>query len=248
MAYEPTLKGNPQQFTIAQHFHNAHAISKFYNESGKVQVKLICSGEIVELHKRAEIFCTKRTWDESSEKGYMANIERVFHQQIDKLPSFSERNHEALSQYFLLWCLRFNYHMNPSPDIFLNSISGSSLTKSTEEILEKKGYSYVRDGGRVPSRFITSLQIKIEFDRAWDAYKDLKWGLLEAIDGEFLVADAYKDRAFLPFMPITPKLAFAASAQDQRIIKNQVSGLNQHSISNATEFFYGQNLSECPVA
>jgi hypothetical protein len=248
MAYETTVKGNPLQLTIDQHFHTAHAISKFCNESGKVQVKLICSGEIVELHKRAKIFCTKRTWDESSEKGYMANIERMFHQQIDKLLSFSARNHEALSQYFLLWYLRFNYHMNPSPDIFLNSISGSSQTKSTEEILEKKGYSFVRDGGRVPSRFSTSLQIKIEIDRAWDAYKDLKWGLLEAIDGEFLVADSYKDQSFLPFMPIAPKLAFAANAQDQRITKIQVAGLNQHSISNATEFIFGHNLSECPVS
>ena len=61
--YEPTLKGNPQQLTVEQHFHTAHAISKFYNEAEKVQVKTIATQEVVERHKRAKIFCTKRAWD-----------------------------------------------------------------------------------------------------------------------------------------------------------------------------------------
>ena len=83
MPYEPTNKGNPQQLTVEQHFHTAHAISKFYNEAGKVQVKLLANQEVFERHKRAKLFCTKRTWDERAEKGYMATIEKEFHNQID---------------------------------------------------------------------------------------------------------------------------------------------------------------------
>jgi hypothetical protein len=248
VAYERTINGNPQQLTIDQHFHTAHAISKFYNEVGKVEVKLLCSGEIVDRHNRAKIFCTKRTWDQRAEVGYMASIENAFHQQIDEIPRFSERDHEALSRYFLLWRFRFAYHMSPLPDVLINGNEGSSLTKSQEEVLERKGYMYVRDGGVVPSRFNASMQIQIELDRVWDAYKDLKWGLLEAMAGEFLVADSYKDQTCLPFMPIAPKLAFAASVQDKRLTRIQVSQLNQHSVSNATEFLFGQRLSECPVA
>lgn len=248
MTYERTLKGNPQKLTVEQHFHTAHAISKFHNEAGKIQVKILGSGEIVERHNRAKIFCTKRTWDQRAETGYMASIENAFHRQIDDIPHFSERDHEALSRYFLLWRFRFAYHMSPLPDIPLTDVDGSGLAKDKEEILERKGYTYVRDGGVVPSRFNASLRIQIDLDRVWDDYKDLKWGLLEAMDGQFLVADSYKDQTILPFMPIAPKLAFAASAQDQQLTIIQVSQLNRHSVSNATEYIFGQSLSECPLA
>ena len=63
MPYEPTIKKNPKQLTIEQHFHTAHAISLFYDSDKKVEVNELSSGEIFKRHKRAKIFCTKRTWD-----------------------------------------------------------------------------------------------------------------------------------------------------------------------------------------
>ncbi len=245
MPYEPTNKGNPQQLTVEQHFHTAHAISKFYNEAGKVQVKLISNQEVVERHKRAKIFCTKRTWDERAEKGYMATVEKEFHNQIDVVKNYSSRCHESISRYFLLWRLRFAYHTSQNQDIVLNGITGSGLTKEQEEILESKGCMFTRENGVVPSRFSTSLQIQIKLDRAWEAYSGLKWGLLEARDGEFLVADGYHD---LTFMPIAPNLAFAAGVGDQKISKEKLSELNNCSLSKATEYVFGRNISACPIA
>ncbi|WP_419226826.1 hypothetical protein [Alteromonas sp. OM2203] len=64
MLYEPTIKKNPRQLAIEQHFHTAHAISLFYDFDKKVEVMELSSGEIVRRHKRAKIFCTKRTWDQ----------------------------------------------------------------------------------------------------------------------------------------------------------------------------------------
>ena len=245
MPYEPTIKGNPQKLTVEQHIHTAHAISKFYNEAEKVQVKLIASQEIVERNKRAKIFCTKRTWDERAEKGYMAAIEKEFHNQIDNVRDYSSRCHESISRYFLLWRLRFAYHTCPNQDIVLNGITGSGLAKEQEEILESKWCMYTRDNGVVPSRFSTSLQIQIELDRAWEAYSGLKWGLLEATDGEFLVADGYDD---LTFMPIAPKFAFAAGVGDQKISKEKVFELNNCSLAKATEYVFARDFSACPIA
>lgn len=244
MPYEPTLKGNPQQLTVEQHFHTAHAISKLYNEAEKVQVKFIASEEVVERHKRAKIFCTKRTWDERAEKGYMAAIEKESHNQIDNIRDYSSRCHESISRYFLLWRLRFAYHTTPNQDIVLNGIVGPGLAKEQEEILESKWCMFNRENGVVSSRFSTSLQLQMELDRSWEVYSRLKWGLLEATDGEFLVADGYDD---LTFMPIAPNIAFAAGVEDHKISKEKVSELNNCSIAKATEYVFARNFSACPI-
>ena len=103
MPYEPTIRRNPRQLTIEQHVHTAHAISLFYDSDGKVELIDLSSGGIARRHKRAKIFCTKRTWDQRAETGYMVSIESEFHEEIDNIKSFSERNHEAISKYCLLW-------------------------------------------------------------------------------------------------------------------------------------------------
>jgi hypothetical protein len=189
MSYEPTIKKNPHQLTIEQHFHTAHAISLFYDSDKKVEVNELSSGEIFKRHKRAKIFCTKRTWDQRAETGYMVPIENSFHEEIDNIKSFSERNHQTISKYCLLWRFRHDYHLSNLDDIVLNGVSGSGLTKDQEEILESKNSSFVRDGGVVASRFSSVVQIQISLERDWHTCSHFKWRLIEALDGEFLVAD-----------------------------------------------------------
>jgi len=245
MPYERTIKKNPRQLTIDQHFHTAHAISLFYNSDNTVEVKELSSDEVVRRHKRAKIFCTKRTWDQRAETGYMVPIEKSFHEEIDNIKSFSNRNHQAISKYCLLWRLRHDHHLSSPDDAVLNGISGSDLTKEQEEILESKNVSFVRDGGVVPSRFSSGLQIQIGLDRDWHACSHFKWGLIEALDGEFLVADGCGDLAFIP---ISPKLAFWAGEFDQTINRQQLAQANKETIARAKEYYFARKISECPVA
>ena len=244
MPYEPTTKENPMELTIEQHFHTAHAIYKFYDSDNKVEVKILSSGEIVKRHKRAKIFCTKRTWDQRAETGYMVPIEASFHEEIDTIKNFSERNHEAISKYCLLWRLRHNYHINDPQNIVLNGISGSNLTKEKEEKFEKKGLSFSREGGVVPSRFSSGLEIQIGLDRYWHNYCHLKWGLIKATEGEFLIADGYGDFAYIP---ISPKFAFLAGANDQMINSQQLAKMNNETILRAKNDFFARKISECPL-
>ncbi|GFD73853.1 hypothetical protein ACI7YQ_19780 (plasmid) [Alteromonas marina] len=245
MPYEPTIKKNPQQLAIKQHFHTAHAISLFYDSDKKVEVMELSSGEIVQRHKRAKIFCTKRTWDQQAETGYMARIENAFHKEIDHVKAFSERNHEAISKYCLLWRLRHEYHLSDPIDSVLNGVSGSGLTKEQEEILESKGMGFIREGGVVPSRFTTSIQIQTILDRDWGTCRHFKWGLIEAQDGEFIVADGYGDFAFIP---ISPKKAFWAGQDDQIITRQQLAEVNKESVSRAKQYYFARKISECPIA
>jgi len=244
MAFESTMKKNPRQLVVDQHFHTAHAIAKFYCLDDKVEVKLLAEGGVLKRHKRAKVFCTKRTWDQRAERGYMVEIETAFHEEIDNIKNFKNRNHEGISKYCLLWLHRHRYHLADIDDGQLNGISGSGLTKEQEEILESKGVMFVRDDGIVPSRFNSGLQIQMILDRDWHTCSHFKWGLIEATDGEFLCADGYKG---LPFIPISPKLAFWAGEKDQKITRQQLVEINKISVEKSSEFYFSRKLKDCPI-
>lgn len=244
MPYEPTTKGNPKQLVVDQHFHTAHAISLFYDSDEKVEVMELSSGEIVKRHKRAKIFCTKRTWDERAETGYMADIENAFHNEIDNIKSFSDRDHQAISKYCLLWRLRHEYHLSSPEDVVLNGVSGSGFTKEQEEILESKHTSFVREGGVWPARSYVGVRIQTDLHCYFNQVRDVKWGLVEAQDGEFIVADGYGELAFIP---ISPKLAFCAGQSDQKINRQLLSKINRESVSRAKEYYFARKISECPI-
>ncbi len=244
MAFEKPQKGNPHQFVIQQHFHTAHCIGKFSGDDGKVEVKFHTKNKIERKGKRSKIFCAKRNWDEKAERGLMAEIESNFHEEINNLKSFNERNHHAISKYFLLWRIRHHFYTEPLEDAKLNGVSGSDLTKEQEEIMESKGIMFVRNEGIVPSRFISGIRILMQLDQQWAGVEFLKWGLLEAKGGEFIVADCYKD---LTFMPITPKLAYCANYNDMVIGLHNVAEINRQTIAKSSSFYFARKLDQCPV-
>lgn len=245
MAFEKPTEGNPHKFVIKQHFHTAHSIAKFHDVDCKLDVFIKDSGEALRRHSRSSIFCAKRNWDEKSEKGLMADIEQLFHQEINEIKPFELRNHSAISEYFMLWKIRYDFHISRMDDAVLNGISGSGLTKEQEEVLESKGGSFVRDGGMFPARFMTGIQVLRLLDMNRPGMQNMKWGLLEAEEGEFIVADSYND---LAFMPISPTLAFCAGSQDMQIDKAYVTNANRKSIEKSREFYFARDLSKCPVA
>ena len=132
--YERASKGS--NFAIAQHIHSAHCISRFYGEDKLVEVMLLHENKVEKRNKKSQIFVTKRKWSEKQERGFMARIEDAFHYLISNESSFEERNHQAISDYVLLWRLRHHFKSVPHEDVTLNGIIGSksSLTKNEEEI------------------------------------------------------------------------------------------------------------------
>lgn len=244
MVFEKPEKGNPHKFVIKQHFHTAHSIAKFHDVDSKLDVFIKDSSETLRRHSRSSIFYAKRNWDEKSEKGLMANIEQLFHQEINEIKPFDLRNHSAISEYFMLWKIRYDFHISRMDDAVLNGISGSGLTNEQEENLEIRGCSFVRYGGVVPARFVTGIQIHMQLDINRPGMQNMKWGLLEAKDGEFIVADSYSD---LAFFPITPTLAFCAGSQDMQLDKAGVTNANKQSIEKSRVFYFARDLTKCPI-
>lgn len=232
-----------KRLTEKQHFHAAFAIRKFNNNSKLVEVKNIATGEIDAFSSRAKVFSTKRTWDERAEHGYMADIENKFLAQLDDIKPFDKRNHQDISRYFILWGLRHDYHVLPKTDVFLFKISSNSLSPQQQVDIEKKHGSYIDNNGFVPSRFNNSIKIQAMIDFYMQQMEGFKWGLLESVDGEFLVADSYKTKAF---MPIGPKKAFAVGVEDENI--DNIAEFNIFSMSEATNFTFARDFTQCPLA
>lgn len=245
MTYEPVRRGNPLQLTVNQHVHSRYAIEKFYDDDNTVEMYLVKTAKRFRTSSKNGLFCALRSWDERSEKGYMAAIETEFNDQIDLLSSHPTRKHHAISKYFLLWQIRHEYHCERLSDGLLKGIEGEFLTKTEQEILEKKGIGYVNENAEIPSRQITGTQIQIRLDHQMHDLWNVQWGLVEAKEGEFICADAYQK---LLFLPIRPNLAFVGNHSDQCISREQVVNINRQSVSSATRFYFARDFEKCPLA
>ena len=245
MTFEKTRKGNPLQLTIDQHFHSAHSIAKFYNEKDKVEVFEFNSKQVLERNKKAKIFCAKRNWDERAERGYMVGIESRFHKQIDNILSFNNRDHSAISKYFCLWRLRHKFHLDRLPNAQLFGLEGETFTKSQQEITEYNGVGYLNQSAEISARQLTGDQIQIGIVQLMQTFGDIKWGLLESKEGQYICADAYHEVCLIP---ISPTLAFGGNLPDKQLSKQEVAQVNEYSLQSASEFYFAQNLNKCPIA
>jgi hypothetical protein len=245
MPFEPTTKGNPHKITKKQHFHAAQAIEKFYNGKDKnVEVKFIKTGLVDKLFSGHPTFYTKRTWDQRAESGYMASIETAFYKEIDNIKSYSDRNHHAISIYFLLWRLRYDAHLYPIDDFVAKGVTPYPATMEEQEFLESKSLSFIREENKIPSRVVCGMNIQMDLKVQFNGIKELKWGLMTACKGEFLVADSYQS---LAFMPITPKSALVAGLEDAYISKQEVGYFNKQSVNQARVFYFARKISDCPI-
>lgn len=243
MPFEPPQSGNPHQFTLNQHIHMAHCISKFYGTNRKVEVFFKKTGEIIPRKKDAAIFCAKRAWDERAEKGYMQDVEGGFRHVINSCKTFFDRDHLAITKYFKLWQLRHYYWASDIGDVYIPGISGSGLTKDQEEKLEAEDITYIREGGLFPARFMVGINIQAEIDMFLLEKKDMKWGLLQALSGEFICPDCCQQLAIIP---ISPCQALVANNQDRDVSIDEVRVLNKELVAISTDYYFARELSKCP--
>lgn len=246
MTYEPTSKKNPHQLTKKQHFHSAHAISKFHNAEGKVDLYYPKTGKRAKGHSRSKEFYTLRNWDQRAETTLMWPIEKAFHHELNQVSSLSERNHEAISEYLLLWHLRHELHCNRLDDAVLSRGYGDRFTKEQEERLEYMGCLFVRADGTVPARFLTGDQLQLKMIGLRPRMKGVKWGRMTAKEGSFLATDCCPARNFIPISPTQAFYNSRYSCEDRVLSRGEVASLNQMTLGMAHEFCYAQDLSLCP--
>ncbi|WP_459176856.1 hypothetical protein [Ewingella americana] len=247
--FKRVQKRNPHQLVVDQHVHAAHCIRKFADEKGTVAVFDKSLSRWVQRKPDAAIFCAKRAWDQRSEKGYMISIETAFFNVIDNINTpLTERRHDDISRYYHLWRLRGVARDKERQNVHFNKVGGHRLTIDEQEILEKNGYSFILENDGLLHHLASGIEIQVMLAKICHDMGNIKWGLLTARRGEFLVADYYPGDSFglEPFIPVSPKHAFFANTLDSGIDVHQVRELNRASISSSGNYFFCRTLEKCP--
>ncbi|MEI9948239.1 MAG: hypothetical protein WDO74_04495 [Pseudomonadota bacterium] len=236
--HEPTQPKNPRQLTIGQHIHSRWCINKFADDAGRVAV--LRQGQPTPFLTKPDndVFCAKRVWGQNLEEGLFSKLEQAFHSAVEGiLATGAVVDHRAITEYVSLWRIRAQLAEEPPDDVVLNGISGSSLTKDQEEIVEKKGGMFARDGGVVPGRFGAFLDALRKHAIAMSGLGGIEWGILRARDcAGFICGDRPGNDLYIP---IAPSVALVAGYEDLEVGSITVDDLNQSSQKQARSFVFG---------
>jgi len=244
MKYEKTTPNNQNKLTKKQHYHSRYCIGKFLNSNKRIEVFIRKNAEIKQVTPEAELFCAMRMWDQRAESGFMLSIENAFHEVIENPKELSERNHVAITEYWALWKLRFEYfHRDRREDASVTGISGDKLTKQQEEDIESKHAAFVREGGIIPARFSNGIQIQQAIDMISSLNRATTWGLLTSTHGDFVVSDNYSE---LQILPISPTQILAAGHADLFISKDSLIMINRESVAASKNLYFAKSMDSCP--
>lgn len=243
-----TLPGNPRGFTIKQHVFPRSAIARFAAADGKVEVQSVRATWPKRKFPTADIFCAKRAWDQSTEtwrtRSYETEFQSVANELADGRTSpLSCKENQIVSEFFSLWMARHHARKESTGDVLLNGVFSSPITDEEAEILEAKGYAFTR-GNVMPSHIFTSMRMKLWMDRSSQQLHGVRWGILRAGYGEFIVPDNSDGFATVP---VTPKICLVAGAADSEVSPLDVARINFIAVQTAHEYYFARDLDYCPI-
>lgn len=248
--YEKPLSGNPHQLTIKQHVLPAASIARFSGSDGRVQVFLKKVGKSVSLPPHNSVFCALRAWDQKTESGFMAGVEREFQSlasalQVGLVSSVPQDKQRAVSKFYSLFCERAYRRDNPAPTARINAIGvGRELTQDDQEYLEKHGVLPIRPDLTIAGHQMAGPLFPLRVDDRVRQLGNRKWGVLISTCGEFLVSDT---PGSFGIVPILPTLALALDAGDRLVEPNELLMVNRDMRDAATICYFARDLSRCPL-
>jgi hypothetical protein len=175
-----------------------------------------------------KIFCANRSWDHGTEVGLIKKIEDDFQRLAEmviggQVLQFDQSQTHIISAFYVLWMVRAEIRRQPEQDRSLNGMQSSrQWSKDEEEQLEKAGLAFFR-GNIVPGRIANGMRVHVTIGRYLRQINPTaKWGIVEALDGEFVVPDW----PIYALVPITPTLALANPAIKQTLNRDGVALVN----------------------
>lgn len=257
--YKHPTKGNLHQLTIRQHIHSKHLIKKFKNPiTQKIGIYHLESHTESFIKSNNALFCTFRTWDETTEKVFCNQIEKEYFAVVNRLLSSKQilkPDHKTISKYYCLWNIRHCLSNNSFEDWKIHDYGKTTLaynpTQLQQEELEKNNITPIHSGGIIDRHFRNGLKLRQRVDKNALSMKNIKWSLLEAPSRvEFICANVYPN---ILFMPISPKLALIEERRGMSLASHsvltfdEVANLNLVSKINATKHYIYSETSLCPI-
>jgi hypothetical protein len=249
MRHEKTQRGNPHRLTINQHVLPRKSIERFA-ENGMVQVNRLSNSEALLLSPDNPFFCAMRAWDQKAETVGSHSTENAFQAVVDAISTGHKetqiaKRDEAITGMYLLWKIRYLAKENRHEDVTIKGVTpDKNMDKNTEEILESKGYVFARSDGAMPGRFMAGIKILIGMDNHMLQMQGVRWGLLTASEGEFIVPDVALTRWV---MPVSPKHYLLANMPDRIASYGLVAEFNSMLVESAQKYYFARDLAVCPI-
>jgi hypothetical protein len=179
--YEKTQKGNPHCLPIRQHVFPHASIARFADKNGLVSLHRLATGQERLATPSDDIFCAMRAWDTRAEFGYMKQIEDQFQELASRIIKKSVAKIEGadkhkVDQFFSLWKMRAIFRAKEVGDVKFNGIPGERFTKDQEEMFEKTGILFVREGGVMSGHRVHGMQIQTGIMQETSALSNIRWG------------------------------------------------------------------------
>jgi len=241
---ERPQKGNPHKLTFWQHVFPARSIKRFAGPDGRVAVKRCGAEREFRLLPEDQLFCARRSWDQRAETGFMKQIEDEFQtlaeEVIGGLRAIDVEKSRVVTNFFALWCSRFQRRHSPTPDRRINGVVGESLSKDQEEIREKNRIGYFRVDQMMPGRNIAGMQIQMTIDQIDAQFRGVRWGVVTSREGEFILPDTFD---MLTVVPVTPTTCLICAPEDLDISKTETAKLNRLALNSHREYCVARDFA-----
>jgi hypothetical protein len=248
--YEKPQKGNPHSLPVRQHVFPSASIARFTNDQGVVDLCRLATSQVRKAAPDDDIFCAKRAWDARAEFGYMKQIEDAFQLLASKvvdgtLTAISVAEKGAVDCFYGLWKMRAVYRDKETADIAFKQVTGTNFTKDQEELFEKGGVVFLKPGGVMSAHRWHGFELQMGIDHAVMGLSNLRWGVVRAHEGQFLVPDM----PTVAFIPIAPTLALCGTEGDvienAIIPKDGVINVNRLLKRHCKEYLFANDLGQC---
>jgi hypothetical protein len=249
-AYEKTQKGNPHQLSVKQHVFPARSIARFINPSGVVQLHNLATQQTRSAVPGDAMFCAMRAWDLRAERGFMKQIENEFQELAEKIiagtvTAIGPADKGKVDRFFGLWKWRAHFRGADTQEIQFNGITGTRWTQDQEEMFEKAGVLFHREGGKAPAHRLHGLQLQVAIDHECSALSGIRWGIIHAIGGQFLVPDV----PTITHVPLHSTLCLCGGEQEwiggAGITRNNVADINRHLLKGCKTYYFANDLLAC---
>jgi hypothetical protein len=171
----------PLQITTRQHIFPRSGLKRFADDRGQLQVMNVRTGKIELLGPRAAPFVVLRGWDQRSEGGISAHIERSFGMLAKRILhgnafTLDCAAHSVISDMYSLWRIRLHRAQNPLPDLPLGIVPERPVAEEAMDQGEHYGIITLTSDGRVPGRMIAGPLLQLALDRQAKSMTGKRWG------------------------------------------------------------------------
>lgn len=251
MKFEKPQKGNPYSLTINQHSFPTASIARFVGADNCVALHLIKFNKEIRVKVDNQLFYAKRVWDQRAEAGFMKEIEDKYQDLAESVVSgtnktISDIECSIVTNMFVLWNIRAHRKENPIKDQRIEGLLdvANQFSKDDQEKLEKNDIGVIKPNHNISGRAISGVKIQLDLFRLQKQMRGVKWGILRATKGQFIVPDNFSNARILP---LSASICFSSQSVDNVIAETEVREINKLAIASSKDYYFANDLSKCPL-